>query len=223
MGSSGQTCRTEAGFRKGSKYTSTGPCSSARQRGCGAPENTGLTYTRLVSSRAEPKATRSEESWLPLMANTGRPRAASWVRNQSSRRTASAGGTGLSYRSPASSTPSTGWASSRARICSRMYFWSSSMENSHTRLPRCRSERCAKRKSEHRLSKNCCSYYIAGRALAATLSVTASPCEKGLPENPQIFRKPRIKTIFSSEFAQSKAEGISNRSLTGQNSFSQVA
>ena len=152
MGSSGQTCRTEAGFRKGSKYTSTGPCSSARQMGCGAPENTGLTYTRLVSSRAEPKATRSAESWLPLMANTGRPRAASWVRNQSSRRTASAGGTGLSYRSPASSTPSTGWASSRARICSRMYFWSSSMENSHTRLPRCRSERCAKRKSEHRLS-----------------------------------------------------------------------
>ena len=138
------------------------------------------------------------------MANTGRPRAASWVRNQSSRRTASAGGTGLSYRSPASSTPSTGWASSRARICSRMYFWSSSMENSHTRLPRCRSERCAKRKSEHRLSKNCCSYYIAGRALAATLSVTASLCEKGLPENPQIFRKPRIKTIFSSELPRAK-------------------
>ena len=61
--------------------------------GCGAPENTGLTYTRLVSSRAAPKATRSAESWLPLMANTGRPRAASWVRNQSSSRTASAGGT----------------------------------------------------------------------------------------------------------------------------------
>ena len=76
---------------------------------------------------------------------------------------------------------------------------------------------------KHRLSKNCCSYYIAGRAPAATLSVTAPLREKGLPENPQIFRKPRIKTIFSSEFAQSKAEGISNRSLTGQNSFSQVA
>ena len=58
-----------------------------------APENTGLTYTRLFCSGAEPKAMRSAESWLPLMANTGSCRSASWVRNQSSRRTASAGGT----------------------------------------------------------------------------------------------------------------------------------
>ena len=33
---------------------------------------------------------------VPLMANTGSCRSASWVKNQSSRRTASAGGTGLS-------------------------------------------------------------------------------------------------------------------------------
>ena len=72
------------------------PYSSVRGMGTGAPENTGLTYTRLFCSRAEPKAMRSAESWLPLMANTGSLRSASWVRNQSSRRTASAGGTGLS-------------------------------------------------------------------------------------------------------------------------------
>ena len=78
---------------------------------------------------------------MPLMANTGSRRAESAVRNQSSSRTASAGGTGLSYKSPASSTASTGLESRRERICSKMYRWSSSIENSHTRLPRWRSER----------------------------------------------------------------------------------
>jgi len=75
---------------------STGPYSSVRGMGSGAPVNTGLMYTRLSASRWEPNAMRSAESWLPLMANTGSFRSASAVRNQSSRRTASAGGTGLS-------------------------------------------------------------------------------------------------------------------------------
>ena len=43
MGASGQTCRTMAGFKKGSKYRSTGPCASVRVMGSGGPENTGET------------------------------------------------------------------------------------------------------------------------------------------------------------------------------------
>ena len=75
---------------------STGPYSSVRVMGAGGAVKTGLTYTRLPASSCAPKAMRSAESWLPLTAKTGSPRAASSVRNQSSSRTASAGGTGLS-------------------------------------------------------------------------------------------------------------------------------
>ena len=68
-----------------------------------------------------PKASRSGESWLPLMSKTGTPRVHSSVKNPSSSSTASVGGTGLSYTSPAISTPS-GRSSSRiVRICRRIY------------------------------------------------------------------------------------------------------
>lgn len=47
-----------------------------------------------------PKASRSGESWLPLMSSTGTPRARSSVRKPSSSSTASTDGTDLSYTSP---------------------------------------------------------------------------------------------------------------------------
>ena len=74
-----------------------------------------------LSMTRPPKASRSGESWLPLMSKTGTPRVHSSVKNPSSSSTASVGGTGLSYTSPAISTPSGRSSSRMARICRRIY------------------------------------------------------------------------------------------------------
>ena len=46
------------------------------------------------------------------------------------------------------------------------------------------------------------------------------PCEKANQENPQIFLICKYKNNFSDEFAQSNAEGISNRPAVGRKDFS---
>ena len=62
----------------------------------------------LLSMSREAKAIRSGESWLPRMTKTWTFRWASRQRKSSKSSTASAGGTGLSYTSPATIT-AWGW------------------------------------------------------------------------------------------------------------------
>ena len=45
-------------------------------------------------------------------------------------------------------------------------------------------------------------------------------CEKAILENPQIFQNCEIINILSAEYAQSNAEGISNRPAVGRKDFS---
>ena len=55
---------------------------------------------------------------------------------------------------------------------------------------------------------------------AATASRCVPSREKAILENPQIFQNCEIINILSAEYAQSNAEGISNRPAVGRKDFS---
>ena len=88
--------RTAAGRTKGSAQTVRGPNSSRASKRAMRPVNTEARCTPLRSSSRPPKARRSAESWLPLMAHTGSRCWQRAVRKSSHRFTAPTLGTPLS-------------------------------------------------------------------------------------------------------------------------------
>ena len=95
-----------------------------------------------------------------------------------------------------------------------MAFWSSA--DSHTALAQMRSERCAKRKSEHRLSKTVAFIIWQGGHWPQPPQSRPLPV-RGAGKSAD-FPKAQNKTIFPLNLP-SKAEGIFNRSLTGCERF----
>ncbi len=91
-----RSAMTASGSRYGIPYTATSPPESRISTGRSRSASEVRRCTPDASLSAEPKPSRTAESWLPLVSTTGMPSRANRVSAVSSSRTASSGGTARS-------------------------------------------------------------------------------------------------------------------------------